>query len=196
MSPNQFKLSLHKLNWQNFYALILRYLLNRTLLLDLRWRRCSTSEAKIRKRRKVGRPIIRAKITLQQKGVIAHNILANVVNITYLITSRKTIQKTLYTREGPTTNTKPDRSLYFSTVGLFCVEQSDPAQHTSTRPSLRNTATARAEIVLATPDASACHWLGVGSVSRLVGVVHSVNDRCRKAARNKETTERTIWAAK
>jgi hypothetical protein len=82
-------------------------------------------------------------------------------------------------------------------VGLFWVRQSDRARHTSTGSSLRGAGTARAEILLATPYASACHWLGVGSVSPLVGVVHSVNDRrLKETAWNKETKDPTIWAAK
>jgi hypothetical protein len=82
-------------------------------------------------------------------------------------------------------------------VGLSLVQLSDPARRTLTGSSLRGARTARAEILLATPDASECHWLGVGSVSPLVGVVHSVNDRrLKETAWNKETKDPTIWAAK
>ena len=130
------------------------------------------------------------KIMLNGKGVIAHYILASFVNINSSLTSRKTIQHTVH---KPTSNTNATRRLYFSTVGLFQVQQSDPAHHTSTGSSLCGVGTARAEFLLATPDASACHWLGEGSVSPLVGVVHSVNDRrLKETAWNKETKDPTI----
>jgi hypothetical protein len=65
-----------------------------------------------------------------------------------------------------------------SIMSHFSVLSFDPVRPTSAGPSFGVANTARAEILLVTPGASVFDWLGVDSVSRLVGAVHSVNDRC------------------
>lgn len=75
------------------------------------------------------------------------------------------------------------------------VRSFDPIRPTSVGPTFGVAKTPRAEILLATTGTSACGWLWVHSVSRLVGAVRSVNDRSRKRLRG-ITNDATIWAGK
>lgn len=191
MGNNQFKLCLKHISRQNLYALItmLQHLWTRpkmaALLLPVEIEK-SGSEVSRSTRQKCW------KRTMQLPTIYLPALQTKLFRSLHV---KQYI--TLYTQLRPTSHTNATPWLDFSTVGLFWVQQSDPARHTSTGSSLRGASTARAEILLATPDASACHWLGVGSVSLLVGVVHYVNDRrLKETAWNKETKDPTIWAAK